>query len=121
MNITLDGGAASCCLKFEGAMTHRFLRAMEDRIIDCMRRYPHIDIDLTGVSEIDDYGTRLLAVLRSFGEEVIRIVAASPVVEATLLQTPWTPASRRSCGQGKVARTSEQPPLDRLYARVSAA
>lgn len=121
MNIILNDGAACCCLIFEGAMTHRFLRTMEDRIIDCMRRYPQIDVDLTGVSEIDVYGARLLAVLRGFGEEVIRIVAASPVVEAALSQIPRTPAPRRSCGQGKVTSTSEHPPLDRLHASAFAA
>lgn len=122
MNITLNGGADSCCLIFEGAMTLSFLRAMEERIIDCMRRYPHIDVDLTGVSEIDVYGARLLVVLRSFGEEVIRIVAASPVVEATQTQSqiPPTADSRSSCGQGKVTQTSEHSPLNRLYARASA-
>lgn len=121
MNITLNVGGDRCCLKFEGEMTRWFLRAIEDRIIDCMRRYPHIDVDLAGVSEIDVFGARLLTVLRSFGEEVIRIVATSPVVEATLSQTPRTPATRRSSSQGKVARTSEYPPQDRLHARASAA
>lgn len=118
MNITLDGGADTCCLKFEGAMTHRFLRAMEDRIIDCMRRYPHLDVDLAGVSEIDRCGAHLLGVLRGFGDEVICIVAASPVVEAALAQIPRMPAARRG-SHAKAARAGEHSPVHRSKAVVT--
>lgn len=111
MNITLNGGKENCCLVFEGAMTRQFSREMEDRIIDCMRRYPNLKVDLSGVSEIDLCGEHLLGVLHSFGDDVIRIVATSPVVETALSRIPKTPVSRRNGSSCKPARASEPAPL----------
>lgn len=91
MNIKINGGRDNCDLALEGAMTHRHSRYIEDTIIDSMRRYPHLNVDLSGVSEIDLCGIHLLGVLRSFGDNTVRIVAASPLVEAALAKLPASP------------------------------
>lgn len=101
MNISLNSGSDGVCLVLEGPMTHRFSSQMEDRIIDSMRRYPQLSVDLSGVSEIDLCGVHLLGVLRSFGEDAVRIVNASPAVEAALSKLP---GSLRGSSGGQLKR-----------------
>lgn len=109
MNITLNGDKENCCLVFEGAMTCQFSSEMEDRLIDCMRRYRHLDVDLSAVSEVDLCGVHLLGILRSFGDNAIRIVAASPVVEAALARIPRVIPLRRNGARGKAEHDSAVP------------
>ncbi|MGP1609068.1 MAG: hypothetical protein ACTS5G_00075 [Burkholderiales bacterium] len=102
-----------CCrLVFDGAMTRPHSREMEDRIIDSMRRYPRLDVDLSGVTELDLCGVHLLGVLRSFGEKMIRIVGASPLVEEALArQQPMQPRlHRRNKAAGLARSVSQAPP-----------
>lgn len=120
MNITLNGDKENCCLIFEGAMTCEFSCEMEDRLIDCMRRYRHLDVDLSAVSEVDLCGLHLLGVLRSFGDSAIRIVAASPVVDAALARISRGAALRRNGAQGKAERTGEHGALPRAKPGASA-
>jgi len=68
-------------LTFEGKMTFEFSAELEDRIIGAMRRYQHLEVDLSGVHEIDLCGIHLLGLLQSFGGKEVVIVAISPVVE----------------------------------------
>lgn len=84
MNINLNGGKNDCCLVIEGEMTCRFSREIENEIIESMRNYRFLRVDLSGVSEIDLCGIHLLGVLLSFGDEATRIVAASPVAQEAL-------------------------------------
>jgi len=76
-----------CRLTFEGKMTFEVARELEDRILGAMRCYRHLEVDLSGVREIDFYGIHLLDLLQSIGGKEVLIVARSPVVER---------ASRRS-------------------------
>jgi anti-anti-sigma regulatory factor len=71
---SIDG--AKFRLKFDGNMTHAHYRELEDRIIDAMRRYKNLEVDLSGVEEIDLCGLHLIGLLQS----VATIVATSPVV-----------------------------------------
>lgn len=105
MNITLSSSVDGCCLVFEGPMTQRFSSQIEDSIIDSMRRFPRLNVDLSGVSEIDLCGVHLLGVLRSFGEDTVRIVGASPVVEAALSKLP---GSLRGSSSSQLARGRER-------------
>lgn len=105
MNITRNGGNEKFCLVIEGAMTHRRLREMEDRIIDSMRHFPYFDVDLSGVSEVDHFGIRLLEFIRSIGDDLIHIVAASPVVEEVLSRIS---SSRPVAARGQAARFGER-------------
>jgi len=93
MNITLKGEKDDCCLTLEGEMTYRFSRDIENRIIDSMRNHEHLKVDLSGVSAIDRCGVHLLGVLHSFGDEAVKIIAASPVVKEALSE--WR------CSRGK--------------------
>lgn len=70
-----------CRLVFEGKMTFEFSRELEDRMIAAMRRHQCLEVDLSGVREIDLCGIHLLGVLQSFGGKKVTIVATSPVVE----------------------------------------
>ncbi|WP_157651156.1 hypothetical protein [Dechloromonas denitrificans] len=84
MKITLNGVGNNHCLVFEGKMTCKFAREIENSIIDMMRRHPKINVDLSRVHEIDRCGVHLLSVLKSFGGEAVKIIATSPEVEITL-------------------------------------
>jgi hypothetical protein len=104
MNITQNGSKDDCCLVFDGEMTYPFSRDIENRIIDSMRCHRHLKVDLSGVREIDLCGVHLLGVMRSFGDDAIRIVATSPVVDAALSQLP---SPRRIGGRGQAAHGNE--------------
>ncbi|MFZ4535352.1 hypothetical protein [Propionivibrio sp.] len=64
-------------LKFAGKLTREFYRELEDRVIDAMRRYKKLEVDLSEVIEIDLCGLHLVGLLVSAGV----IVATSAVVE----------------------------------------
>lgn len=78
------------CIVFSGPMTCDNSRAIENRIINAMRQNPHLNVDLSGVKEIDLCGIHLLGVLQSFGGDAVRIIATSPTVDAALMQLPST-------------------------------
>jgi len=86
MKITLNGVGNDRCLVFEGSMTCKFAREIENSIIDMMRRHPKINVDLSRVHEIDRCGVHLLSVLKSFGGDAVKIIATSSEVEMTLQQ-----------------------------------
>jgi ABC-type transporter Mla MlaB component len=64
-------------LKFGGKMTYESFCEQKSRLVDAMRRYKKLEIDLSEVSEIDLCGIHLVGLLRNVGA----IVATSPVVE----------------------------------------
>lgn len=81
MNITVTTNEQGCRMIIDGSMTFQFARQMEDRMIDSMRRHPHIEVDLSGVREIDLHGIHHLQLLQTLGGEKVTIVAQSPAVE----------------------------------------
>lgn len=90
-----------CRLVFEGKMTFEFSSELEDRIIAAMRRYQCLEVDLSGVHEIDLCGIHLLGLLQSFGGKKVTIVATSPVVERASSRLL---GSFRGASLGRVAR-----------------
>lgn len=68
-------------LTFDGSMTLAFARELEDRIISAMRRHPRLEVDLSGVREIDPSGIHLIRLLQTVGGKAVDFVAASPIVE----------------------------------------
>ena len=64
-------------LKFDGKMTYAFHQELEEKVIDAMRRYSRLELDLSEVTEIDPCGLHLVGLLLSGGV----IVATSNVVE----------------------------------------
>ena len=89
-------------IKFDGKMTFEFYRELEDRVIDAMRRYKNLEIDLSEVNEIDLCGLHLVGLLQSVGV----IVAASPVVEQAskgLLSTLHAAALGRASRSGRAS------------------
>lgn len=76
--IKTDGG---CRLLFSGCLTYEFSGELEDQIIDVLRNYRVIEIDLSGVTEVDLCGLHLLGILESIGRSGVRILADSAVVE----------------------------------------
>ena len=68
-------------LTFDGSMTRAFARELEDRIISAMRRHPHLEVDLSGVREIDPSGIQLIRLLQTVGGKAVDFVAASAIVE----------------------------------------
>jgi ABC-type transporter Mla MlaB component len=77
MEQTMTVEGSTLRLKFEGKMTFDVWKDLEGRISDAMRRYKHLEVDLSEVREIDLCGLHLVGLLRSVGT----IVATSPMVE----------------------------------------
>jgi len=72
---------AVCRLTFEGKMTFDVARELEERILGAMHRFRHLEVDLSGVNEIDLCGIHLLGLMQKIGGKEVVIVAKSPVVE----------------------------------------
>src|SRR6185369_489229 len=70
-----------CRLSFVGKMTIEFADELEDKIIAAVRRFRYLEVDLSGVHEIDHCGIHLLGLLETLGGKDVVIVASSQVVE----------------------------------------
>lgn len=81
MDITLIGGDRDCRMVIAGSVTERFSAELEAGILNAMRRYPRLAVDLSGVAEIDRFGIRLLKLMQDLGGKEVDIVATSPAVE----------------------------------------
>lgn len=103
MNITLVCSTKGCRLTFDGDMTLEHSAEMEDGIIDAMRAYKQLDVDLSGVTNIDYCGIHMLGLLQSMGGQAVNIVATSPVVEEALQRFL---APRRATSLPRIARGS---------------
>ena len=90
MEFQVNSGNNGNCIVFSGPMTCNNSREIENRIINAMRQHPQLNVDLSGVEEIDLCGIHLLGVLQSFGGEAVHIIATSPTVDAALMQLPST-------------------------------
>ncbi|MFZ4538588.1 hypothetical protein [Propionivibrio sp.] len=102
MENLLKPNETSFHIKFGGKMTYEFYRELEDKVIDAMRRYNHLEIDLSEVSEIDICGLHLVGLLQRAGV----IVATSPVVEQAsrgLLSTLHAAALGRASRSSRMA------------------
>lgn len=101
MDANIDVPDTAFHLKFDGPMTFDYRNELEATIIDAMRRYKSLAVDLSAVREIDLYGVHLLGLLQSVGA----IIALSPVVEhaAQRLLTP-----QRLCSLGRHALSAGQ-------------
>lgn len=95
MEFEVKSGSYGNCLIFSGPMTCRNSREIENRIISAMRQHPQLNVDLSGVEEIDLCGIHLLGVLQSHGGEAVRITATSPSVDLALMQLPSTQRNAR--------------------------
>lgn len=103
MSITLietEADRHACRLQFDGSMTFAHARELEDGIIDAMHRYQRLEIDLSGVCEIDILGVHLLGLLQAFGDDA-RIVARSEIVQQAYdrLLAPSRSSYLRSSGR----------------------
>lgn len=68
-------------LVLDGKMTVAFSDELEDRIINAMRKYPRLKVDLSGVHEIDRCGIHLIRLLQTVGGKAVDFIATSPIVE----------------------------------------
>lgn len=68
-------------LIFDGSMTIAFANQIEDRILDAMRKYKRLEVDLSGVREIDLCGIHLIRLLQTVGGKAVDFIATSPIVE----------------------------------------
>lgn len=82
MELMLIHSTDGCRLVIGGSVTRDNMTRLEAGIIDTMRRYARVEVDLAGVHEIDGYGIRLIGLMQSLGGEDVRIVAASPAFQA---------------------------------------
>ena len=81
MDNALTAGEADFRLTFDKQMTFAFAAEHEDTILDALRRYKHIEVDLSKVMEIDLYGAHLLGLLQSFFGKGLVLVETSPAVD----------------------------------------
>lgn len=81
MNCTTPESSSGFRLTFDGSMTIAHANELEDRIIDAMRKHPRLEVDLSGVREIDHCGIHLIRILQTLGGKAINFVATSPIIE----------------------------------------
>lgn len=84
MDIFANNGSGKNCLIFEGSMTCKTALDIEKQIINTMRAYRSIDVDLSKVTEIDRHGLHLISFLKRVGGKAVKIIAASPTVELAI-------------------------------------
>jgi anti-anti-sigma regulatory factor len=75
-------------LIFDGSMTIKFANELEDRILDAMRQHQRLEVDLSGVHEIDLCGIHLLRLLQTLGGKAVNFVATSSIVENAIKGLP---------------------------------
>jgi ABC-type transporter Mla MlaB component len=75
-------------LTFDGSMTINFANELEDRILDAMRQHALLEVDLSGVREIDLCGIHLLRLLQTLGGKAVSFVAISRIVENAIKGLP---------------------------------
>lgn len=105
MALNFSEAEDGCCVAFEGSMVCKNSRAIEQSILDMMRRHRYLKVDLSAVNEIDRCGVHLLAMIKSFGVEFVEIVATSPIVDVAMAHMP---ATRRKPPSLKI-RPMQQP------------
>lgn len=81
MDLTFIDSGRSCRIVIAGRVTEEFSAQLEARMVDAMRRYPRLTLDLSGVAEIDRFGIRFLQLMQNLGGKELAIVATSPAVE----------------------------------------
>jgi anti-anti-sigma regulatory factor len=81
MSNAIDTGESGSLLKFNGKMTYEFASEIEEVMLDAMRHYPHVEVDLSKVDEIDGCGIHLLGFLENFSAKGLHIIASSRAVE----------------------------------------
>ncbi len=81
MNSSLNNSNTLFRLTFKSKMTFEFAREIEDMILDALRRYTRIEVDLSKVNEIDICGIHLLGLLETFANKGVAIIATSPAIE----------------------------------------
>lgn len=86
MSIKFLEGIRKDCIRIEGSMTSQHSREIEDFIINLMRRYSRVKVDVSAVNEIDRCGLHLLTLLKNFGGDRVDIFSTSPVVDVALAQ-----------------------------------
>jgi hypothetical protein len=84
MNKPLNNGDAQFRLTFKSKMTFEFAGEIEDMILDALRRYTHVEVDLSNVNEVDICGVHLLGLLENFANKGVEIIATSPAIEKGL-------------------------------------
>ena len=93
-------------LVFGASMTVAHANELEDQIINALRRHQKLEVDLSGVREMDGCGVHLLGMLNTLGGADIRIVATSPVVDEqykhllAFLRGSLPHRNRCECGRG---------------------
>jgi anti-anti-sigma regulatory factor len=75
-------------LTFDGSMTLSHANEIEDKILAAMRQHPCLEVDLSGVREIDLCGIHLLRLLQTLGGRAVNFVATSPIVEHAIKGLP---------------------------------
>jgi ABC-type transporter Mla MlaB component len=78
MELMLEHNTDGCRLVIGGRVTQENSARLEAGIIDTMRRYARVEVDLAGVQEIDGCGIRLIGLMQRLGGKEVQIVAASP-------------------------------------------
>lgn len=122
MKNALAADEASYRLTFDRQMTFAFATELEDMIIDALRRYKCVEVDLSKVVEIDLYGTHLLGLLQSFFGKGVVVVGTSPAVEKVYgrLASPRCATSAPPAARREAATAKKPAPAHDMALRRSA-
>lgn len=72
---------SDCRLLFGASMTVAHVDALAAQISNAMRRHQKLEVDLSGVREMDACGVHLPGMLNALRRGEIRIVATAPVAD----------------------------------------
>lgn len=76
-----SGAGDTVRLGFYGALTLATCQRFEKKVIGALKRQQHLELDLSGINEIDLYGIHLLDLLQRTAPSKIVVVASSSTVE----------------------------------------
>ena len=88
MNTAYMDGDSPFRLTFDGSMTINFANELEDRILDAMRQHRRLELDLSGVREIDLCGIHLQRLLQALGGKAVNFDATSSIAENAIKGLP---------------------------------
>ena len=106
LRTSVEGNA---CLVVKGALTIEHSREIEYLVAEVIHCRAGLKIDLSGVEEVDLYGSRLVRVLNQLVQDkTLEIVATSPVVEQSLIDNAYPMRTQRL---SVVKKTAYAPPF----------
>jgi anti-anti-sigma regulatory factor len=107
MHIRGDGGDS---LIVKGSLSIEYSREIAYLITEVIHTQAGLKVDLSGVEEVDAYGSRLVNVLHQLMQsKSLEIVAVSPIVDKAISTLPSSSHRHRPGAKSKVDHATKTP------------